>query len=336
MALCPGFVDFARDVARRGAGEIGMHLHAWNSPPLAPLTDDDMRNQPYLFEYDETVMRDKIGFMTDLLEDRFRQKMLSHRAGRWGFNAVYARLLVEHGYLVDSSVTPHICWGEYLGDPNGAGGPDFRQFPESPYYVDLEHVDRPGDSPLLEVPLSVVETRQMPLAACQPVRRRIGAWMPSSPKLMRRIAGRIFPPFLEMVPRDSKRSLRNMLAILRYAVEHRRPCVVMATHSSELMPGGSPFFRTAASIERALPAPGNRLFHGGRVVPRDDVERISREGGKGDRHLLPKRPDQPSVGARCFAQKVPVTFYIGKRRLAPFTSASNRPRPPRRRPVENL
>jgi len=31
-------------------------------------------------------------------------------------------------------------------------------------------------------------------------------------------------------------------------------------------------------------------------------------GGKGDRHLLPERPDRPSVGARCCAQKVPVPF----------------------------
>ncbi len=30
---------------------------------------------------------------------------------------------------------------------------------------------------------------------------------------------------------------------------------------------------------------------------------------KGDRHLLPERPDQPSVGARCFAQKAPVPFF---------------------------
>jgi phosphatidylglycerophosphate synthase len=30
--------------------------------------------------------------------------------------------------------------------------------------------------------------------------------------------------------------------------------------------------------------------------------------GKGGRHLLPEWPDQPSVGARCFAQKVPATF----------------------------
>jgi len=25
-----------------------MHLHAWNSPPLMPLTDDDFRHQPFL------------------------------------------------------------------------------------------------------------------------------------------------------------------------------------------------------------------------------------------------------------------------------------------------
>ena len=37
MARCPHFLAFGRDVVRRGAGEIGMHLHAWNSPPLEPL-----------------------------------------------------------------------------------------------------------------------------------------------------------------------------------------------------------------------------------------------------------------------------------------------------------
>jgi hypothetical protein len=35
---------------------------------------------------------------------------------------------------------------------------------------------------------------------------------------------------------------------------------------------------------------------------------VDRLCGKGDRRLLPERPDQPSVGARCFAQKAPVTF----------------------------
>ena len=34
MAMADDFAEFARDVSARGAGEIGMHLHAWNSPPL--------------------------------------------------------------------------------------------------------------------------------------------------------------------------------------------------------------------------------------------------------------------------------------------------------------
>ena len=40
MALSDAFVEFGRDVIARDAGEVGMHLHAWNSPPLEPLTDE--------------------------------------------------------------------------------------------------------------------------------------------------------------------------------------------------------------------------------------------------------------------------------------------------------
>src|SRR5215470_3046113 len=80
MAMSDAFVEFGRDVLARGAGEIGMHLHAWNSPPLVALTDDDFRYQPYLIEYPEPVMRQKIATMTRLLEDRFDEVILSHRA----------------------------------------------------------------------------------------------------------------------------------------------------------------------------------------------------------------------------------------------------------------
>jgi hypothetical protein len=30
-------------VIARGTAEVGMHLHAWNSPPTEPLTADDWR-----------------------------------------------------------------------------------------------------------------------------------------------------------------------------------------------------------------------------------------------------------------------------------------------------
>ncbi|MBN2579068.1 MAG: hypothetical protein JXB10_08765 [Pirellulales bacterium] len=240
MAQCPAFVEFARDVLRRGAGEVGMHLHAWNTPPETPLTDDDYRHQPYLYEYPEPVMRDKIRFLTDLLEERFERKMVSHRAGRWGLDAVYARLLADHGYRVDCSVTPYLSWAEYPGDPHGRGGPDFSGFPETPYYLDLDWIDRPGDSPLLEVPVSVAPSRG----------GQVGNLSYNKSSLFRRAYRRFFPPLWKMIPQDRRLSFRGMRKILDHALANRWPCVELATHSSELMPGGSPFFRSRAAIER--------------------------------------------------------------------------------------
>lgn len=119
MALDPAYVEFAPNVIARGAGEIGMHLHAWNSPPLAPLTDDDWRHKPYLIEYPADQVRAKVGHMTKLLEDTFQTKMLSHRADRWTFNEYYASLLLEYGYQVDCSVTPRVNWQLSPGNPQG-------------------------------------------------------------------------------------------------------------------------------------------------------------------------------------------------------------------------
>src|SRR5258706_13087866 len=64
MAMSDVFVEFARDVLARDAGEIGMHLHAWNSPPIVPLTSDDFGYQPYLLEYPDRVMKQKMRLLT--------------------------------------------------------------------------------------------------------------------------------------------------------------------------------------------------------------------------------------------------------------------------------
>ena len=69
MANCPAFVEFAQDVLARDVGEIGMHLHAWNSPPIVPLTDDDDRHAPYLIEYPKDQIREKVKVMTAKLEE---------------------------------------------------------------------------------------------------------------------------------------------------------------------------------------------------------------------------------------------------------------------------
>lgn len=152
MAIDEAYIEFAQDVIARNTGEIGMHLHAWNSPPLVALTDNDLHYQPYLIEYPKSQMRDKIAFMTDLLENKLQTKMLSHRAGRWAFNETYAQLLIEFGYQVDCSVTPKVDWRFTKGDPAQSGGTNYSNFPSHAYFMDVNDISKAGDSTLLEVP----------------------------------------------------------------------------------------------------------------------------------------------------------------------------------------
>src|SRR5262249_49462513 len=97
MALDPFFQEFGRDVITRRQGEIGAHLHAWSSPPLVSLTEADYRFLPYITEYPDYLVRQKTAYLTGVLEETFQVDMVSHRGGRWGFNAVSARALVENG-----------------------------------------------------------------------------------------------------------------------------------------------------------------------------------------------------------------------------------------------
>jgi hypothetical protein len=238
MAISPAFRDLGRDALKRDAAEIGMHLHAWYSPPDFGLTENDHAHHPYLIEYPREVMRAKIAFMTDLLEDTFDVKMLSHRAGRWSFDSTYARLLVERGYRVDCSVTPYVSWRGKLGDPRRVGGTDYSGFPDFAYFVDLDDIGRAGISPLLEVPMTI-------LAARPAVSRLVPRMFPTA-RWTARVAGRLFP--VRWLRPDGK-NLRSMLAIVERAAAEKRRHVEFMLHSSEFMPGGSPTFRTAEAIE---------------------------------------------------------------------------------------
>jgi len=248
MARSPVFRELGLDVLKRNAGEIGMHLHAWHSPPDHPLTDDDHRHHPYLIEFPADVMRAKIAYLTDLLEDTFGVEIVSHRAGRWAFDATYARLLVERGYRVDCSVTPHVSWQWAIGDPRRSGGTDFTAFPDHAYFVDVDDISRPGASPLLEVPMTIVASRP----ALRGLARRA---LPRS-RLATAVVRRLCPV---RWLRPGSASLAQLLGIVDRAAADERRYIECMLHSSELMPGGSPAFPTEDSI-RTLYEHLERLF----------------------------------------------------------------------------
>lgn len=239
MAVSPSFQEFGRDVLARRAGEIGMHLHAWTTPPMAPLTQDDMFHQPYLAEYPEHILREKVRVMTATLEDAFGVKMTSHRAGRWKLTPVYASTLAEMGYIVDCSVAPGVSWKHHPGKPDGDGGADYTGYPAKPYWLNLAELHLPGRSDLLELPMTVVDPHPRWAVA---LRERF-----ETGSLPRRVLGRIFPGPLWLRPDGSNR--RQMIAIVERAVRSGEPMVEFMIHSSEFMPGGSPYFPGEREVE---------------------------------------------------------------------------------------
>lgn len=239
MAMDECYQEFALDVIKRSVGEVGMHLHAWNSPPLFDLTGNDMRNQPYLIEYPKHVRKEKIRVMTLLLQEIFQAPITAHRAGRWAVNKDYIAVLTEYAYLVDCSITPNLSWKRKLGDPNGGGGPDYRRFPEDPYRMSAERIHKRSASGMLQVPMSIRKgSRNLRTEALKEGKRSkldVSALLRSLGKTD------------WFRPTGSNRN--HMLEMARQAVLESWPVLQFMLHSSELMPGGSPSFRDPHAID---------------------------------------------------------------------------------------
>jgi hypothetical protein len=229
----------ARSWLKKGVCEIGMHLHAWNTPPIASLTRDDYRQHPFLINFEEALMREKIAVMTKLLTDVFNVNPLSHRAGRWAFDDRYARLLDDFGYKVDCSVTPLVSWKHQTPGPGFSGGTDYRRFPSNAYFIDLNDISNAGSSDLLEIPMTI---RHSPFTFSGAL-RRFANRLPLGPRWASKTAEKV--GWL----RPNGKNRKSLLEIVTRAARERREYIEFMIHSSEFMPGGSPYFPDANSVE---------------------------------------------------------------------------------------
>ena len=214
-------------MARQG-GEIGAHLHPWCTPPYAP---EDQRTS-YVGRLPVSLQRDKLTSLTETLEEATGCRPTSYRAGRWGLSASSVPVLEELGYLVDSSVTP-LRWEQ------DRDGPNFMGAPVHPYLLGRKEVQEPGEGPLLEIPATLGMARPLGRALVPVIRR-----LPPFPGL-----GRI----LEGLGRVWLRPSELDETVLRQATAQWRarewPVLNVMFHSSELMPGGSPYVRDRRDLK---------------------------------------------------------------------------------------
>lgn len=219
MANDQEFMAFCKETAKAGQCEIGLHVHAWNNPPEYELPNRYGGNA-YLVEYPENIMREKLQSTLTLLKEATEFDIVSHRAGRWAMNNTYFRLLGELGIKVDCSYTPGISWLNSRGY-SIEGGSDYTSVPN---YTHKVHG-------ILEVPMTIRHIRHMSQGSiahrCKTALRGETVWM-----------------------RPAVSNVAQMKTIIRQCNrENGCDYVEFMIHSSELMPGGSPYFPTDRAVE---------------------------------------------------------------------------------------
>jgi hypothetical protein len=239
----------ARDLlggwAARGAAEIGAHLHPWTTPPYADRPGLRYNDLVHAFpsQLPDELLLEKTTTLTGQIKAAFGSRPTSYRAGRFGFDRRLARYLADAGYAVDSSVTPLWDWRTYPG-LDGAGGPDFRAQPPQPFLIRGS-----GPHRLLEIPVTLFAT-YAPLRRCPAL---LEAYRSLPVRAARRLllSRWLLPQPMWLAP-DPRYSAEDIASVWRCASESGLTTAVMMFHSSELMPGGSPFRPDAVSVRDLL------------------------------------------------------------------------------------
>jgi hypothetical protein len=220
MCMSDIFVDAVRDKASAGLCEIGMHLHAWNSPPEYDL-EVKYSGNPYITEYPTEVIREKHLFLKELIEERFGFSPVTYRAGRWATNENLFAILEELGFIVDCSVTPQLSHSQLPG-MTVAGGSEYKAVPLKPYMV---------GNKLMEVPMTTRYERSAKGNNIRNLARNI-------------LKGRA------IWLRPAVQTVDEMIGLMKRVERDKVDNVEFMIHSSELLAGGSPYCKTDEDIER--------------------------------------------------------------------------------------
>jgi hypothetical protein len=225
---------------RRGDCEIGTHLHPWNTPPFNGVpgrAGDERKHAYYQYELGPARFRAKLKVLHEAVGHTSGSGPVAFRAGRFGIDAATLRELIPLGYEVDSSVTP-------LEEHRQDHGPDFRTAPQHPYRPALEDITKPGDLPIVEIPVSVGLTRNVP-----PFLQRAFVYLPK----VAHVRGLLSRDYLNVIDfawlYPARFDVELMKKAARALMDGGCPVLNVFVHSSELVAGASGRVQTHANVE---------------------------------------------------------------------------------------
>ncbi len=239
--------EYARTIfsqySKSDQAEIGAHLHSWTTPPF--LDVDGFRyndpNHAFATELPSHLLHEKLTTLTHQIENAIGKRPVSFRSGRYGFDDKVAHSLASLGYKVDSSITPFTNWKNHKGVPGGKGGPNFMNNTNIPYKITT------NEGSILEVPVTILPTK-WPLSDYHKLARSYFYNVDKS--FILRVIRKILFSNQPLWLRPNKYSKTELFAqIISEAQKLKLPYVVMMFHSSELMPGGSPYWTNENDIE---------------------------------------------------------------------------------------
>lgn len=209
----------------QGKAEIGVQLHPWVNPPH----DEDVTEaNSFAGNLPVTLEREKFRRLRSTIEDGFGTTPLIYRAGRYGLGPGTADMLIEHGMAIDTSVRSRF-------DYSAVGGPDYRDHPVSPWWVD-------PDQRLMELPLTTVYWGLL---------RQFGAKLYPMMWRMPQLRGLLAKTgLLERIPLTPEGiTLEEAIRGIDIALDEGLAVLVFAFHSPSLAPGFTPYVSSEADLD---------------------------------------------------------------------------------------
>ena len=225
VANSPQTATILREALADGRAEAGLHLHPWLNPPLE---EDINEFNSFSGNLPEQLERAKFHVLKEAIKQQLGVRPLIYRAGRYGVGPNSASILIDEGIAIDTSVRA-------MFDYSQTGGPNFRDHPLRPYWLDCDHK-------LMELPITTVFWGPL---------RPLGRWL--YPRLWRtpRLRG-VFSRLglLERIPLTPEGIDANeAIRAIDVALDDGLPLLVFSFHSPSLAPGHTPYVRKPEDLD---------------------------------------------------------------------------------------
>jgi hypothetical protein len=196
----------------RDRSELGTHLHGEYIEPRATYDGTDFSGcDPGEMQcaYPHDIELAKLERLTEWFVELFGERPRSFRAGRFGARGWTIDCLERLGYTHDTSVTPFRNWHD-VADFSRPGS-------LAPYYASRADICQPGDSRVVEVPVSIASGIR---------------WLRPTPNFS---------------------DLAQCIEVIDWYEEHVHPTVLCCMiHNVELVPMTSPYCHTEADCDAML------------------------------------------------------------------------------------